>query len=80
MAKLHTNYDFSKDLLYSILSRAAHMEISQTMARQFVGGRGRLDKLISEGKVLHWRKPSKTQNGKVFYKADEILRNTLIRI
>ena len=56
------------------------MEISQTMARQFVGGRGRLDKLISEGKVLHWRKPCSKQNGKVYYNAGEILRNTLIRI
>lgn len=80
MAKLHINYDFRNDLLTSILIAAGKMEFSQTMARQFVGGRGRLDKLIKAGKVLHWRKPSSKQNGKVFYNAGEILRNTLIRL
>ena len=79
-AKLQQNPDFSKELLYSIIATAGKMEFSQSVARRFVGGRGRLDRLIREGKVLHWRKPSNTQNGKVYYNAGEILRNTLIRI
>ena len=66
MAKLHINYHFCNDLLTAILVTAGKMEMSQTMARQFVGGRGRLDRLIREGKVLHWRKPSDKQNGKVY--------------
>lgn len=50
---------------------------SKTEAALLVGGRGRLDKLIAEGKI-RVDKPTAKQNGKWFCNGGDVIRNVKI--
>lgn len=48
---------------------------SKTMAARIVGGRGKLGKLIEQGKVRVEKKASGKQNGKWYCNGGDVIRN-----
>lgn len=67
-------------LLNAILLQAGKMQLSQRVASAFVGGRGRLSRLIADGKITQFEKPNQAQNGKVRYNGRQVLQNTIIKL
>lgn len=57
-----------------VLNRQGVM-FSKTMAAKLVGGRGRLGKLIEQGRVRVEKKASGKQNGKWFCNGGDVIQN-----
>lgn len=65
--------------LRCIIYAFSQVSLSKNMASVLVGGRGRLMRLVQEGKI-HVSKPSNTQNGKWYCNGAEVVENILYRL